>query len=78
MIQVTINEAQQRLPELLVAVESGENVKIEGENGRNFRLITDRPRPAITGIPKVGRLKGQLVVPGDINDTLEELQEYME
>jgi antitoxin (DNA-binding transcriptional repressor) of toxin-antitoxin stability system len=77
MIQVTIAEAQQRLPDLLAAVEQGQSVRIEGANGRTFRLLPDRPRPPVTGVPKAGRWKGQLVVPEDFDEPLDELREYM-
>jgi antitoxin (DNA-binding transcriptional repressor) of toxin-antitoxin stability system len=70
-------EAQQRLPELLSAVEAGEVVEIRAENGRNYRLAPSRPRPPVTGVPKAGRLKGLLVVPDDFNEPLDELRGYM-
>lgn len=76
MIQATVEEAQQRLPDLLGTVEAGEEVEIRAENGRTYRLAATRP-PA-TGVPKAGRLKGQLVVPDDFDEPLEELREYME
>jgi antitoxin (DNA-binding transcriptional repressor) of toxin-antitoxin stability system len=78
MLQIAVAEAQQRLPELLNAVEKGEEVEIRAENGRTYRLAQSRPRPPITGVPKAGRLKGQLVVPDDFKEPLEELREYME
>jgi antitoxin (DNA-binding transcriptional repressor) of toxin-antitoxin stability system len=78
MVQITVEEARQRLPELLDAVEAGEEVEIRAENGRSYRLASSRPRPPVTGVPKAGRLKGRLVVPEDIKETLEELREYME
>jgi antitoxin (DNA-binding transcriptional repressor) of toxin-antitoxin stability system len=78
VIQVTVVEAQRRLPDLLGAVEAGEDVEIRAENGRTFRLAAGRPRPPVTGVPKAGRLKGQLVVPEDFDEPLEELREYME
>ena len=78
MIRLTVEEAQQRLPDLLGAVETGEEVEIRAENGRSFRLVASRPRPPVTGVPKAGRLKGQLVVPEDFDEPLEELREYME
>jgi antitoxin (DNA-binding transcriptional repressor) of toxin-antitoxin stability system len=78
MVRITVVEAQQRLPELLNAVEAGEEVEIRAENGRTFRLAASRPRPPVAGVPKAGRLKGQLVVPGDFEEPLEELREYME
>jgi antitoxin (DNA-binding transcriptional repressor) of toxin-antitoxin stability system len=78
MIQVTVDEAQQRLPDLLGAVEAGEAVEIRAEHGRIFWLTSNRPRPPVTGVPKAGRLKGQLIVPDDFDEPLEELREYME
>ncbi len=78
MSQVTVEEAQQRLPELLGAVEAGEAVEIRAEHGRTFRLTSNRPRPPVTGVPKAGSLKGQLVVPADFKEPLEELRQYME
>jgi antitoxin (DNA-binding transcriptional repressor) of toxin-antitoxin stability system len=76
MTQVTIKEAQQRLPDLLSAVEAGEDVVIRAENGRTFRLAPTRP--PVTGVPKAGRLKGQFVVPPEFDEPLEELREYTE
>jgi antitoxin (DNA-binding transcriptional repressor) of toxin-antitoxin stability system len=78
MVHITVNDAQQRLPELLNAVEAGEEVEIQAENGRNYRLAPSRPRPPVTGVPKAGRLRGLLVVPDDIKEPLEDLREYME
>jgi antitoxin (DNA-binding transcriptional repressor) of toxin-antitoxin stability system len=78
MVQITAEEARQRLPELLDAVEAGEEVEIRTDDGRSYRLAPTRPRPPVTGVPKAGRLKGRLVVPADIKEPLEELREYME
>jgi antitoxin (DNA-binding transcriptional repressor) of toxin-antitoxin stability system len=78
MVQIAVVKAQQRLPELLNAVEAGEDVEVCAENGRTYRLSASRPRPPVTGVPKAGRLKGQLVVPDDFKEPLEELREYME
>jgi antitoxin (DNA-binding transcriptional repressor) of toxin-antitoxin stability system len=78
MVQVAVVEAQQRLPELLDTVDAGEEVEIRAENGRTYRLAQSRPRPPVTGVPKAGRLKGQLVVPDNFKEPLEELREYME
>jgi antitoxin (DNA-binding transcriptional repressor) of toxin-antitoxin stability system len=76
MTQVTTAQAQERLPDLLAAVEAGEEVEIRAENGRTFRLAA--ARPPVTGVPNAGRLKGQFVVPADFDEPLEELREYME
>jgi antitoxin (DNA-binding transcriptional repressor) of toxin-antitoxin stability system len=78
VVQIAVLEAQQRLPELLNAVEAGEDVEIRAENGRTYRLTANRPGPPVTGVPKAGRLKGQLVVPDDFKEPLEELREYTE
>lgn len=79
MIQVSASEAQARFPEMLVAARDGEVVEIQ-QNGWTFRLtaVSARQRPPVTGVPKAGRLKGQLVVPDDFDAPLEELREYME
>ena len=78
MVQIAVVEAQQRLPELLNAVEAGEEVEIRAENGRTYRLAPSRPRPPATGVPKAGSCKGLFVVPADFEAPLEELREYME
>ena len=75
MVQIAVVEAQQRLPELLDAVDAGEEVEIRADNGQTYRLARSRPRPPVTGVPKAGRLKGQLVVPDDRKEPLEELRE---
>jgi antitoxin (DNA-binding transcriptional repressor) of toxin-antitoxin stability system len=78
MIQVNVTEAQERLPELLDAVEAGEEVEICSENRRSYRLTASRPRPPVTGVPKAGSCKGLFVVPDNFKEPLEELREYME
>ena len=79
MPHVTVNEAQQRLPDLLTAARAGEVVEIH-QNGWTFRLtaIPAHPRPPVSGTPKAGRLKGQLIVPDDFDEPLDELREYMQ
>jgi antitoxin (DNA-binding transcriptional repressor) of toxin-antitoxin stability system len=78
MVQITVAEAQRRLPDLLDAVEAGEEVEIRAEDGRSYRIASSRPRPPVTGVPRAGRLKGRLVVPDDIKEPLDEMKEYME
>jgi len=77
MVQVTVDEAKQRLPELLALAEKGEAIEIRAESGRTFRLAATRPRPPVTGVPKAGRLKGQLIVPDDLDEPLEGLRDYL-
>jgi antitoxin (DNA-binding transcriptional repressor) of toxin-antitoxin stability system len=82
MMQVTIPEAQQRLPELLAAVEAGEKVTIRSDNGRTFTLAVQPAAPIVNpnwpGYPRAGSCKGLFIVPDDFKQPLEELQEYME
>jgi antitoxin (DNA-binding transcriptional repressor) of toxin-antitoxin stability system len=77
MTQVTIREAQQRLPELLAAAEAGETIEIQRDNGRTFRLVANRPRPAVSGLPRAGTCRGLIQIPDDFDAPLEELHEYL-
>ena len=77
MMEVTLAEAQQRLPELLAAAEAGEGVEIRGPTGGVFRLMAVRPRPPVTGVPKAGSCQGVFVVPKEFKVPLDELREYM-
>ena len=85
MIQVTITEAQARLPDLLTAAEAGEPVEIWIEGGRSFRIevVPGPPNPKATnpdwpGYPHPGSCKGLIEIPDDFDEPLEELKEYME
>jgi len=77
-MEVTLAEAQQRLPELLAAAETGEGVAILGPSGRVFCLTAVRPRPPVTGVPKAGSCQGIFVVPKDFKAPLDGLREYVE
>jgi antitoxin (DNA-binding transcriptional repressor) of toxin-antitoxin stability system len=77
-MEVTLAEAQQRLPELLAAAEAGEGVSIRGPSGRVFRLTAVRPRPLVSGVPKAGSCQGVFIVPKDFKAPLDELREYSE
>jgi antitoxin (DNA-binding transcriptional repressor) of toxin-antitoxin stability system len=82
MKQVTIEEAQQQLPDLLSAAEAGETVMIRGDEGLTFTLMVQRPAPVLNrdwpGYPYAGSAKGLIEVADDFDDPLEELKEYME
>jgi len=82
MIQVTLAEAQQRLQELLSAVEAGENVTIRSDNGRTFTLSVQEPTPVVNpdwpGYPHAGSAKGLISISDNFDEPLEELKEYME
>jgi prevent-host-death family protein len=85
MSTITLQEAQSNLAELVHRLAPGESVTITENDRPVARLLvpivapTDvpRPRPPVTGVPKAGRLKGQLVVPDDFDEPLEDFQEYM-
>ena len=85
MMQVTVLEAQQRLPDLLAAVAAGEEVIIAQQNNGAFKLVPVspfatkpyRPRPPATGVPRSGSCQGLFVVPDDFDAPLDELSEYM-
>jgi antitoxin (DNA-binding transcriptional repressor) of toxin-antitoxin stability system len=82
MTQVTIAEAQQRLPELLSAAEAGEMVTIRSDNGRTFTLAVQPPvtviNPDWPGYPHAGSAKGLIEVTEAFDEPLEDLKEYME
>lgn len=82
MTEVTVSEAQQRLPELLAAVEVGEVVEIRGNAGRSFRITPQPVAPIISpdwpGYPYAGSAKGLIEIPDDFDEPLEELKEYMD
>src|SRR5262249_55849137 len=82
MTQVTVPEAQQRLPQLLSAVEAGETVTIRSDSGRTFILALQFPasilNPDWPGYPHAGSAKGLIRIADDFDEPLEELKEYME
>jgi antitoxin (DNA-binding transcriptional repressor) of toxin-antitoxin stability system len=82
VIQVTVAEAQDRLPALLSAAEAGETVTIRSESGKSFTLCLQAPstvvNPAWPGYPHPGSAKGLIRMSDDFDEPLEELKEYME
>ena len=82
MIQVTVAEAQKRLPELLALVETGESVEIQPESGELFLLVHkpkhDSGAAAWPGYPKAGSLKGKIWMSDGFDEPLEGFREYME
>ena len=82
MIQVTVAEAQRRLPDLLDAVKAGEAVSIIGGDGRAFQLALTAPAPPVNpewpGYPHPGSARGMIVIHDDFDEPLDELKEYME
>jgi antitoxin (DNA-binding transcriptional repressor) of toxin-antitoxin stability system len=82
MTQVTVAEAQRRLPELLAAAEAGETVRIQSESGRTFTLAAQPTAPVVNpdwqGYPHPGSAKGMIAIGDDFDEPLEDLQEYAE
>jgi antitoxin (DNA-binding transcriptional repressor) of toxin-antitoxin stability system len=82
MTQVTIAEAQRRLPELLSAAEAGETVTVQSEGGRTFTLTVQHPAPVVNpdwpGYPYAGSAKGLIEIADDFDEPLTELKEYVE
>lgn len=80
--QVTVSEAQRRLPELLSAVAAGESVAIRGEDGQTFILTAGTVEPAVNpdwqGYPHAGSAKGLIQVPDDFDAPLDDLKEYLD
>jgi antitoxin (DNA-binding transcriptional repressor) of toxin-antitoxin stability system len=81
MTQVTIAEAQQRLPELLEAVAAGEQVTIRGGGGQTFTLTVQSLPPLVNsdwpGYPHPGSAQGLIQIGDDFDEPLNELKEYM-
>lgn len=78
MIAVTAAEAQRCLPDLLAEAAAGTEVEIHADNGRSFRIIPNRPRPPVTGIPRAGSCQGLIELADDFDAPLEDLREYWE
>lgn len=85
MTTISLSEAQQALADIIHRLAPGDIVTIT-ENDRPVAQIVPvlpvrtrppRPRPPVTGVPRVGTVPG-LVVPDDFKAPLEELREYME
>jgi len=82
MTQVSLLDAQKRLPDLLAAAAAGETVTIRTDEGRIFQLTAQAPVPGIDpawpGYPHAGSAKGLIQIADDFDEPLEELKEYME
>lgn len=73
MQNVTLDEAQQRLPALLDSAASGEDVVISRGDGASFRLV---PVPALAP-RRGGSMKGKIHMADDFDDPLEDFEPYM-
>jgi antitoxin (DNA-binding transcriptional repressor) of toxin-antitoxin stability system len=86
MKTIPLTEAQQRLVDLVHQLSPGDVVLLT-ENDEPVAQIVPwpvlrrrppRPRPPVTGTPRLGQYQGRLVVPPDFDQPLDEFREYME
>ena len=75
MVQISLEEAQLKLPDLVNAVLQGEKVYIQKDNKKIIQLlpvISDRPSP------KFGNAKGLIEMADDFDAPLTDFNEYMQ
>ncbi len=76
MIRVTMDEAKERLPDLMDAAARGATVLIEKEAGQSAQVVqlvavvTDKPKP------QFGSARGLIKTADDFNAPLEDFREY--
>lgn len=76
MQQINLNEASKYLPELIEAVNNGEEIIITKDNQPVAKLVPVPPvkkrRPA-----KAGSAKGLVTIADDFDEPLEDFKNYM-
>ena len=77
MQQVTLDEAKEKLGDLIEAASRGEEVVISG-GAQVVRIVlhqaeSDEPKKA----RRAGSLEGLLIVPPDFNEPMEHFKEYL-
>ncbi|MCY2990801.1 MAG: DUF2281 domain-containing protein [Planctomycetota bacterium] len=85
MTSVTLEEAQQRLSELLAGARNDQVIEIVAPDGHAFRVVPVGRRPpgdptadsAWPGYPKAGSCRGMIWMADDFDAPLEDLAEYM-
>lgn len=75
MRPIQLQEAQNRLPELINAVAHGEEVVIERGDGMTFKIV---PVVPVKPYPRFGSAKGLVEIADDFDDPLEDFKDYME
>lgn len=80
MIQVTIDEAKEKLADLIAAAARGETVLIEQEAGQGAQIVQlVAMQEKAKRKPKFGSAKGLIIYMADDFDApLEDFREYME
>lgn len=74
MQQIKLDEARERLPDLIDAVMGGEEVFIVEDGGRMVQLVPVAPSERR---PQFGSAKGLIWMAEDFDDPLEDFNEYM-
>ncbi len=74
MQQIKLDEARERLPDLIDAVMGGEEVFIVEDGGRMVQLV---PVARSERRPQFGSAKGLIWMAEDFDDPLEDFNEYM-
>ena len=74
MTQVTMAEAQLRLPDLVLAAVQGEEVVIAQNDQAAVRLV---PVAAGRPLPRFGSARGKIFMADDFDAPLDDFQEYM-
>ena len=74
MTQVTVAEAQVRLPDLVLAAVQGDEVVIAQNDQPVVRLV---PVAASQPCPRFGSARGKIFMADDFDAPLEDFQEYM-
>ena len=72
MRRVNISEAQQRLPELIIAAAAGEDVVIFRDDGVAVRLVSMETRP----LPRFGSAEGMFTMRDDFDAPLDDFAAY--
>jgi antitoxin (DNA-binding transcriptional repressor) of toxin-antitoxin stability system len=86
MNTITLQEAQAALGDILHRLAPGERITITEDDQPVGELVvpfvfaqrSPRPRPAVTGVPQAGSMKGKIWMADDFDAPLEELRDYME
>lgn len=78
MTTITIQEAKDRLSELIHRLTPGEEVIITENDQPVARLTLAAPPPEPRKVPKLGTLRGTVLSMEHFDDPLEDFKEYME
>lgn len=77
MIQVTMDEAKEKLADLIEAATRGETVLIEQEAGRDAQIVQIVPVTLSQPKPRFGSARGLIKTADDFDAPLEDFREYM-